>query len=63
MTEKRTPEHGPDLTVSEVLNAHAEYGRLDWHMVKKAMGRNWLPEWERLGPGDYIFEPDEDRRP
>lgn len=54
----------PDnLTESQILEAHAEFGLLDWHMVKKAMGPNWPKHWERLGPGEGIFAPDEDRRP
>jgi len=51
----------PDLTKQDVLDAHAQFGELDWHMVKKAMGTNWPAEWERLGPGEAIFAPEEDR--
>lgn len=51
------------LTVREVLDAYREHGQLDWHMVKKAMGPNWPERWERIGPGEGIFAPDEDRRP
>lgn len=53
----------PFLTVTDVLDAHAEFGRLDWQMVKDAMGPNWPSEWERLGPGEGIFAPEEDRKP
>ena len=49
------------LTIADVLNAHAEHGRLNWYMVKKAMGPNWPRTWERMGPGEGIFEPDEQR--
>lgn len=52
----------PFLTVSDILNAHAQFGRVDWHMTKKAMGPNWPEEWERMGPGEAIFEPDEEKR-
>ena len=51
------------LTVRDVLDAHAQFGRLNWHMVKEGMGPNWPAEWERLGPGEGIFEPDEESRP
>jgi hypothetical protein len=51
------------LTVQDVLDAHAEVGQLDYHLVKKAMGPNWPKEWDGLGPGDGIFHPDEDRKP
>jgi hypothetical protein len=51
----------PWLTVAEVLAAHGEYGRLNWHLVKETMGPNWPVDWERLGPGEGIFEPDEVR--
>lgn len=47
-----------DLTIADVLAAHAQFGRLDWHLVKRAMGPNWPPEWEVLGPGIGIFEPE-----
>lgn len=46
------------LTEKEVLDAHAQFGRLDWHMTKKAMGPNWPREWELGGPGWGIFEPE-----
>ena len=51
------------LTEADVLAAHAQFGRLDWHMVKKGMGPNWPAHWEQIGPGDGIFEPDEEPRP
>ena len=47
------------LTQKEVLDAHAQFGRLNWHMVKKAMGPNWPRHWELGGPGWAIFEEDE----
>lgn len=49
------------LTEKQVLDAHAEHGPLNWWMVKKAMGPNWPAQWEKLGPGEGIFEPEEDR--
>lgn len=52
-------EEGPFLTVQQVLDCHAQFGRLNWHMVKKGMGPNWPPHWETLGPGEAIFHPDE----
>lgn len=58
-----TPDPRPFLTKRDVLDGHAQFGRVNWHMVKEAMGPNWPPEWERKGPGEGIFEPDEDRRP
>jgi hypothetical protein len=60
MSDTKEPDY---LTAFEVLEAHAQFGRLDWHLVKKAMGPNWPSEWESLGPGEGIFEPDEDRKP
>lgn len=51
------------LTTQDILSAHREHGKLDWHMVKKAMGPNWPETWEAMGPGDGIFEADEDRTP
>lgn len=50
------------LTKQDVLKTHAEHGQLTWELVKKAMGPNWPREWERLGPGEGVFHPDE-RRP
>lgn len=49
------------LTEKDVLEAHAQFGQLDWHLVKKAMGPNWPEEWDALGPGEGIFAPEEDR--
>ena len=46
-------------TVDEILACHAEHGQLNWHMVKKAMGPNWPEQWEKLGPGEGIFHPEE----
>ena len=51
-----------DLTIDDVLDAHAQFGRLDWQLVKKAMGQNWPREWELLGPGEGIFDDEEDRK-
>lgn len=51
------------VTQADILACHAQFGKLDWHMVKKAMGPNWPAEWEALGPGEAIFEAGEDRRP
>lgn len=51
----------PFLTVADILDAHAKHGRLNYHMVKKAMGPNWPAAWDALGPGDAIFEPEEVR--
>jgi hypothetical protein len=50
---------GPPLTKAEVMAAHAEFGRLDYDLVKKAMGENWPQEWDALGPGEAIFAPTE----
>lgn len=47
------------LTVQDVLNAHAEFGGLNYDMVKKGMGPNWPKEWDELGPGEAIFHADE----
>ena len=49
------------LTTADILAAHREHGPLDWHMVKRAMGANWPDYWERMGPGEGIFAPDEQR--
>lgn len=35
-----------NLTVQQVLEAHAQFGSLDYEMVKKAMGPNWPKHWE-----------------
>lgn len=35
------------LTQNDVLAALAQFGPLDWRLVKKAMGPNWPVEWER----------------
>lgn len=61
MSELPPSELHEYLTEKDVLAAHAEFGRLDWHMVKKGMGPNWPAHWEAIGPGDGIFERDEDR--
>lgn len=61
MSDFLPDEIGDYLTEQQILDAHAEHGRLNWHMVKKAMGPNWPRHWEALGPGEAIFEPDEDR--
>ncbi len=42
------------LTVSDVLRAHAEVGRLNHDMVKLAMGPNWPEGWNE---SSAIFEP------
>lgn len=34
------------LTVNAVLLAHAQFGKLDRDLVRKAMGPNWPPEWD-----------------
>ena len=47
------------LTEEQVLAAHAQFGRLNWRMVKEGMGPKWPSHWESLGPGDGIFEPEE----
>lgn len=46
------------LTQEDVLRAHADFGLLDWQMVKAAMGPNWPKHWEVLGPGEGIFAPE-----
>lgn len=49
------------VTEAQVLAAHAEHGRLNRDLVKTAMGPNWPAHWDRLGPGDGIFAPEEER--
>lgn len=63
MTDTATPTTGVHITQEQVLEVHAQFGKLDWHMVKTAMGPNWPAEWEALGPGQGIFESEEDRTP
>lgn len=46
-------------TMGEIMDCHAQFGRLNYHMVKKGMGPNWPKHWDDLGPGDGIFSPDE----
>lgn len=46
----------PYLTRRDVLNAHAEFGKLDFNATKEAMGPNWPAEWERFKKGGGIFE-------
>lgn len=46
-------------TVQDILDCHKQFGKLNWHMVKKAMAENWPKEWEEMGPGEGIFEPEE----
>jgi hypothetical protein len=43
------------VTVQEILDAHAQFGRLDRELARKAMGPNWPHEWNSLEGG--IFEP------
>jgi len=52
------PVDPPFVTVEQLLECHAQFGRVNWHLTKAAMGPNWPPEWEALGPGEGIFEPD-----
>lgn len=60
MMQEFPPDEIDDyLTMDQVLAAHAEHGKLNWHMVKKGMGPNWPEHWESLGPGDGIFDSDE----
>lgn len=47
------------VTAEQVMAAHAEHGRLDRDLVRRAMGPNWPASWDRLGPGEGIFEPKE----
>ncbi len=35
-----------DLTVDDILKAHAEFGQLDRDLVREAMGENWPCMWE-----------------
>jgi hypothetical protein len=49
------------LEMRDVLQAHLQFGQLNYDLVKEAMGSNWPPEWDKLGPGDGIFAPDEAR--
>jgi hypothetical protein len=48
------------LTEDDILAAHAQHGLLNWHMVKWVMGPNWPAYWEEIGPGDGIFDHDEE---
>ena len=48
---------GSYLTEREVLDAHAQFGKVNWYWVKAAMGPNWPVHWEALGPGEAIFGP------
>lgn len=43
------------LTEEQVLAAHVQFGQLDWHKVKEAMGPNWPAHWENLKSGESIF--------
>lgn len=43
-------------TQQQILDAHMQFGRLDYHKVKAAMGPNWPAEWEAMKPGEGIFE-------
>lgn len=57
MKKLSEPQDKPWVTVTQILEAHAEFGRVDYAMTKAAMGPNWPPEWDKLGPGQFIFEP------
>lgn len=56
MNQEFLDEIRAPLTEAEVLDCHAQFGRLDWHKVKKAMGANWPAHWEAMKPGEGIFE-------
>lgn len=43
------------LTVIEVLEAHAQFGRLNRDKVKEAMGPNWPAHWDKFNFGEAIF--------
>jgi hypothetical protein len=43
-------------TLQQIFNCHAEFGRLDKDGVKKAMGPNWPPEWNRVHPDIFVRE-------
>ena len=45
------------LTVRDVLECHAQFGKLDYWKVKKGMGPNWPKHWDDLEPGEAIFAP------
>jgi hypothetical protein len=49
------------LQMRDILEAHTQFGPLNFQMVKKAMGPYWPVKWDRLGPGEGIFAPDEAR--
>lgn len=34
------------VTVQKILDCHAQFGTLDFEMVKKSMGPNWPSQWE-----------------
>jgi hypothetical protein len=44
-------------TVQDILDAHAQFGRLDREKVKEALGTNWPAHWDSIGPGEGIFAP------
>lgn len=45
----------PFLTQKEILDAHAEFGKLNRVLTKEAMGLNWPRSWDLIGK-DGMFE-------
>lgn len=43
------------LTVKEVLDAHAQFGKLDRAKIKIGMGPNWPSHWNLMLDGEGIF--------
>lgn len=58
ISNRRSPIAG-HVEMRDILAAHVQFGPLNYQMVKKAMGYNWPPQWDNLGPGEGIFSPDE----
>lgn len=56
MSEKKSDAR-PFVMMQQILAAYAEFGRVDYEWTKAAMGPNWPKVWDRLGPGQGIFEP------
>lgn len=42
-------------TVQNILDVHAQFGRLDRESVKTSLGANWPAHWDSIGPDEGIF--------